>query len=96
MDTVVTMDDEEEEEAEQTSTQLHNGVHCSLVTLCDWYNSKVKVRPWSSTRVHDLTYEMWFDHLMVRFPLYSRTPALVLLGKSVILLLEMTHSNLLL
>lgn len=59
MDTVVTMDDEEEEEAEQTSTQLHKSVHCSLSTLCDWYNSKVKVRPWSSTSVHDLTYEMW-------------------------------------
>ncbi|TKS86679.1 Origin recognition complex subunit 3 [Collichthys lucidus] len=40
MGTVVTVDDEEEEEAEQT--QLHKGVHCSLNTLCDWYNTKTK------------------------------------------------------
>lgn len=47
MDTVVTVDDEEEEgeEAEQTSAQLHKSVHCSLGTLCDWYNTKTKVRP---------------------------------------------------
>lgn len=41
MGTVVTVDDEEEEEAEQT--QLHKSVHCSLNTLCDWYNTKTKV-----------------------------------------------------
>ncbi|KAE8289973.1 Zinc finger protein 292 [Larimichthys crocea] len=40
MGTVVTVDDEEEEEAEQT--QLHKSVHCSLNTLCDWYNTKTK------------------------------------------------------
>lgn len=41
----VTVDDEEEEEAEQTSTQLHKSVHCSFGTLCDWYNAKTKVGP---------------------------------------------------
>nr|XP_019940133.1 PREDICTED: origin recognition complex subunit 3 isoform X2 [Paralichthys olivaceus] len=39
---VVAVDDEEEEEAEQTSAQLHKSAHCSLSTLCDWYNTKVK------------------------------------------------------
>uniref|UniRef100_A0A4W6F624 Origin recognition complex subunit 3 n=1 Tax=Lates calcarifer TaxID=8187 RepID=A0A4W6F624_LATCA len=48
MDTVVTVDDEEEEgeeaeQTEQTSAQLHKSVHCSLGTLCDWYNTKTKV-----------------------------------------------------
>lgn len=43
MDTVVSVDDEEEEEAELTSAQLHKSVHCSLSTLCDWYNTKTKV-----------------------------------------------------
>ncbi|GAA6213479.1 origin recognition complex subunit 3 [Lates japonicus] len=45
MDTIVTVDDDEEEEgeaAEQTSAQLHKSVHCSLGTLCDWYNTKTK------------------------------------------------------
>ncbi|XP_042244216.1 origin recognition complex subunit 3 [Thunnus maccoyii] len=42
MDTVVAVDDEDEEEAEQTSTPLHKSVHCSLSTLCDWYNTKTK------------------------------------------------------
>ncbi|XP_029316680.1 origin recognition complex subunit 3 isoform X2 [Cottoperca gobio] len=43
MGAVVTVDDEEEEEeVEQTSAQLHNSVHCSLSTLCDWYNTKSK------------------------------------------------------
>ncbi|XP_041667917.1 origin recognition complex subunit 3 [Cheilinus undulatus] len=41
MDTTVTVDDEEEE-AEQTSTSLHKSVHCSLGSLCDWYNAKTK------------------------------------------------------
>ncbi|XP_053290337.1 origin recognition complex subunit 3 isoform X1 [Pleuronectes platessa] len=35
-------DDEEEEEAEQTSAPLLKGAHCSLGTLCDWYNTKRK------------------------------------------------------
>ncbi|XP_071379842.1 origin recognition complex subunit 3 isoform X1 [Centroberyx affinis] len=40
MNTVVSVD-EDDEEAEQTSTQLHKkGVHCSLSTLCDWYKTK--------------------------------------------------------
>uniref|UniRef100_A0A8C3ARJ1 Origin recognition complex subunit 3 n=1 Tax=Cyclopterus lumpus TaxID=8103 RepID=A0A8C3ARJ1_CYCLU len=43
MDTVV--DDEDEEEAEQTSAQLNKSVHCSLSTLCAWYNAKTKVSP---------------------------------------------------
>uniref|UniRef100_A0A8D3CM33 Origin recognition complex subunit 3 n=1 Tax=Scophthalmus maximus TaxID=52904 RepID=A0A8D3CM33_SCOMX len=40
------VDDEEEEEegAEQTSTPLHKSSHCSLSTLCDWYNAKARVR----------------------------------------------------
>ncbi|KAM7403159.1 hypothetical protein PAMA_003875 [Pampus argenteus] len=42
MDTVVAVDDEDEEGAEQTSTPLHKSVHCSLSTLCDWYNTKTK------------------------------------------------------
>ncbi|XP_074547777.1 origin recognition complex subunit 3 isoform X2 [Halichoeres trimaculatus] len=42
MGTEVTVDDEEEEENEHTSTQLHKSVHCSLGTLCDWYNAKTK------------------------------------------------------
>lgn len=45
MGTDVTVDDEEEEEAEQTSTPLHKSVHCSLSTLCDWYKTKTKVGP---------------------------------------------------
>ncbi|KAK9533746.1 hypothetical protein VZT92_008846 [Zoarces viviparus] len=40
MDTVV--DDEEEEEAEQTRAQLNTSVHCSLSTLCAWYNTNTK------------------------------------------------------
>lgn len=56
MDTVVSVDDDEEEEAEQTSAQLHNSVHCSLSTLCDWYNSKTKVGPRSSAGVPDFTF----------------------------------------
>lgn len=43
MDTDVTVDDEEEEEAEPTGAQLHKRVHCSLSVLCDWYSSKTKV-----------------------------------------------------
>ncbi|XP_035023733.2 origin recognition complex subunit 3 isoform X1 [Hippoglossus stenolepis] len=35
-------DEEEEEEAEQTSAPLHKSAHCSLSTLCDWYNTKTK------------------------------------------------------
>nr|XP_046268274.1 origin recognition complex subunit 3 isoform X2 [Scatophagus argus] len=42
MGTDVTVDDEEDEEAEQTSNPLHKSVHCSLSTLCDWYNTKTK------------------------------------------------------
>ncbi|CAK6956897.1 origin recognition complex subunit 3 [Scomber scombrus] len=42
MNTVVAVDDDEEEEAEQTSTPHHKSTHCSLSTLCDWYNSKTK------------------------------------------------------
>lgn len=46
MGTVVTVDDDEEEEqAEQSVAQLHKSVHCSLSTLCAWYNAKTKVRP---------------------------------------------------
>lgn len=47
MNTVVAVDDDddEEEEAEQTSTTHHKSTHCSLSTLCDWYNSKTKVGP---------------------------------------------------
>uniref|UniRef100_A0AAQ5X6E9 Origin recognition complex subunit 3 n=1 Tax=Amphiprion ocellaris TaxID=80972 RepID=A0AAQ5X6E9_AMPOC len=40
MDTVV--DDDEEEETEHTSTQLHKSVNCSLSALCDWYITKTK------------------------------------------------------
>ncbi|KAF7669679.1 hypothetical protein LDENG_00142840 [Lucifuga dentata] len=39
MGTVVSVDDEE---AEHISTQHHKSVHCSLSTLCDWYNTKTK------------------------------------------------------
>ncbi|XP_056281980.1 origin recognition complex subunit 3 [Pseudoliparis swirei] len=39
MDTVV---DDDEEEAEQASAQLNKSVHCSLSTLCAWYNAKTK------------------------------------------------------
>ncbi|XP_068582459.1 origin recognition complex subunit 3 isoform X2 [Cebidichthys violaceus] len=43
MDTVVTVDDEEEEEEEeQTSARLNSGMHCSLGTLCAWYNTNTK------------------------------------------------------
>ncbi|XP_074517177.1 origin recognition complex subunit 3 [Sebastes fasciatus] len=43
MGTVVTVDDDEEEEqAEQSVAQLHKSVHCSLSTLCAWYNAKTK------------------------------------------------------
>ncbi|XP_020496380.2 origin recognition complex subunit 3 isoform X1 [Labrus bergylta] len=43
MGTAVTVDDdEEEEEAEHANTPLHKSVHCSLSTLCDWYNAKTK------------------------------------------------------
>lgn len=43
MDTVVAVDDDEEEAAEQTNGQVHKSVHCSLNTLCDWYNTVTKV-----------------------------------------------------
>uniref|UniRef100_A0A3P8TWZ5 Origin recognition complex subunit 3 n=1 Tax=Amphiprion percula TaxID=161767 RepID=A0A3P8TWZ5_AMPPE len=39
MDTVV---DDDEEETEHTSTQLHKRVNCSLSALCDWYITKTK------------------------------------------------------
>ncbi|XP_067335439.1 origin recognition complex subunit 3 isoform X1 [Channa argus] len=42
MDTVLAVDDDEEEEAEQTRGQIHKKVHCSLGTLCDWYSTKTK------------------------------------------------------
>uniref|UniRef100_A0A7N5ZTH6 Origin recognition complex subunit 3 n=1 Tax=Anabas testudineus TaxID=64144 RepID=A0A7N5ZTH6_ANATE len=42
MDTVVAVDDDEEEAAEQTNGQVHKSVHCSLNTLCDWYNTVTK------------------------------------------------------
>ncbi|XP_040055265.2 origin recognition complex subunit 3 isoform X2 [Gasterosteus aculeatus] len=44
MDTVVDDDDdeEEEEEAEQAGAPLNKAVHCSLGTLCAWYNAKTK------------------------------------------------------
>ncbi|XP_041828604.1 origin recognition complex subunit 3 [Melanotaenia boesemani] len=42
MDTVVAVDDEDEEETEQTSAQLHRSVHCSLSALSDWYMTKTK------------------------------------------------------
>ncbi|XP_060918837.1 origin recognition complex subunit 3 isoform X2 [Labrus mixtus] len=43
MGTAVTVDDDEEEEAaELANTPLHKSVHCSLSTLCDWYNAKTK------------------------------------------------------
>lgn len=58
MDTVVAVDDDdEEEEAEQTNGQFHKSVHCSLSTLCDWYNTKTKVgdiKHFSET-VHKIT-----------------------------------------
>ena len=43
MDTVVAVDDDEEE-TEQTGAQPHKSVHCSLGALCDWYTSKTTVR----------------------------------------------------
>ncbi|XP_034050936.1 origin recognition complex subunit 3 [Thalassophryne amazonica] len=43
MGTVVSVEDEDEDdEAEQSSTRLHKGAHCSLSTLCDWYSAKTK------------------------------------------------------
>ncbi|KAM9777303.1 origin recognition complex subunit 3 [Neosynchiropus ocellatus] len=36
-------DDEDEEEVEERSTPRHTSVHCSLGTLCNWYNSVTKV-----------------------------------------------------
>ncbi|XP_058472192.1 origin recognition complex subunit 3 isoform X1 [Solea solea] len=36
---VVVLDDEEEEEEAE---QLHKSTHCSLGTLCDWYDAKTK------------------------------------------------------
>ncbi|KAM6912571.1 origin recognition complex subunit 3 [Xenentodon cancila] len=42
MDAVVAVDDEDEGDLEQTGTQLHNSMRCSLGTLCDWYMSKTK------------------------------------------------------
>ncbi|KAM9707674.1 origin recognition complex subunit 3 isoform 2-T2 [Menidia menidia] len=41
-DTVVALDDEDEEAAEQSAASLQKGVHCSLGALCDWYSSKTK------------------------------------------------------
>ncbi|KAK2825988.1 hypothetical protein Q5P01_020202 [Channa striata] len=43
MDTVVAVDDDDEEdEAEHTRGQIHKQVHCSLGTLCEWYQAKTK------------------------------------------------------
>ncbi|XP_076021760.1 origin recognition complex subunit 3 [Genypterus blacodes] len=44
MGTVVSVDDEDDEEAEQhpTSPQLHKSMHCSLSVLRDWYTIKAK------------------------------------------------------
>nr|XP_061824289.1 origin recognition complex subunit 3-like isoform X1 [Nerophis lumbriciformis] len=43
MDTVVAFDDEDEdEEAEQRSTQAHKNMQCSLSSLCEWYNTQTK------------------------------------------------------
>lgn len=55
MDTVVTVDDDDEEgEAKQINNQQHSSVHCSLSTLCDWYTAQTKVRLRSMACVHDL------------------------------------------
>lgn len=61
MDTVVDDDDdeEEEEEAEQAGAPLNKAVHCSLGTLCAWYNAKTKVGQLSQTRVDELTSVIW-------------------------------------
>lgn len=46
MDATVTVDDDEdEEELEQDVTPINKSVHCSLNTLCDWYNTRTKVAP---------------------------------------------------
>uniref|UniRef100_A0A3Q4H234 Origin recognition complex subunit 3 n=1 Tax=Neolamprologus brichardi TaxID=32507 RepID=A0A3Q4H234_NEOBR len=43
MDTVVVVDDEDEEENVETSPRVHRSVHCSLGILCDWYTARTKV-----------------------------------------------------
>lgn len=48
---VVDEEDDEEEETEQMSAQLHRSAHCSFSTLCDWYNTKTRVRLWGMTCV---------------------------------------------
>lgn len=58
MGTAVDVDDEDEEDIEQMSAQLHKSVHCSLSTLCDWYSSKTKVGPRSLTRLHYVALNM--------------------------------------
>uniref|UniRef100_A0AAX7TXV4 Origin recognition complex subunit 3 n=1 Tax=Astatotilapia calliptera TaxID=8154 RepID=A0AAX7TXV4_ASTCA len=42
MDTVVVVDDEDEEENVETSPRVHRSVHCSLGILCDWYAARTK------------------------------------------------------
>uniref|UniRef100_A0A669AZ02 Origin recognition complex subunit 3 n=1 Tax=Oreochromis niloticus TaxID=8128 RepID=A0A669AZ02_ORENI len=43
MDTVVVVDDEDEEENVETSPRVHRSMHCSLGILCDWYTARTKV-----------------------------------------------------
>uniref|UniRef100_A0A669ERN2 Origin recognition complex subunit 3 n=1 Tax=Oreochromis niloticus TaxID=8128 RepID=A0A669ERN2_ORENI len=45
MDTVVVVDDEDEEENVETSPRVHRSMHCSLGILCDWYTARTKKSP---------------------------------------------------
>ena len=97
MDTVVTVDDDDEEgEAKQANNHLHSSVHCSLGALCDWYSSQTKVRLRRTPCVHDrlglhLGGPMTFT---IHLSFNDRNPAVERLEKSAALLVEMVHSNL--
>lgn len=96
MDTVVAVDDDEEEEAEQTNVQLHKSVHCSLSTLCDWYNTMVRglniVGAYDFTLCTSNSMSLFCSQCI--FPDFFRNPTLVHLEKSVVLLPKMNSSSL--
>lgn len=56
MDTVVVVDDEDEEENVETSPRVHRSVHCSLGILCDWYAARTKVGAQTTVGVHTETW----------------------------------------
>lgn len=98
MDTVVVVDDEDEEENVETSPRVHRSVHCSLGILCDWYAARTKVGAQTTVGMHTETWivsDMYHICFYFVFVFFRNLP-LVLQGKNVAPKSEMSSSSLLL